>query len=208
MKEKLRTWGAAALSVAAFLFVGMKAGLIGNSEEGLWSDYFDAVDQCLDSAGLHFPDDGLSLADVAAGETTAVAVDDCMVKVAASDQQFASLGIRSASEQLQELKDVGFAWWRCVENNGYQRTTAIPLSGPDGYPLRVTAGHFDVAGGEQELAEFYDVAATCGDRSVDSLRDSNGDLSRLKADGDVCVKHEHDEWEHSHGCFSADNYPE
>lgn len=91
-----------------------------------------------------------------------------------------------------------------MEDAGCTRTTGIPLSSEKGYPLAVRAGHFAVGPTDPDLLDFYETAADCGNRSLESMKDLDGTFSRDLADGRDCDTHEHDGSRHAHGCFWAE----
>ena len=63
-----------------------------------------------------------------------------------------------------------------MEDAGCTRTTGIPLSSEKGYPLAVRAGHFAVGPTDPDLLDFYETAADCGNRSLESMKDLDGNL--------------------------------
>ena len=63
---------------------------------------------------------------------------------AAKDPRFERLALVDPIADAKKRRAEGFEAWRCAERSGYVRTTRIPLSGPDGYPLQLAAGNFRV----------------------------------------------------------------
>jgi hypothetical protein len=127
----------------------------------------------------------------------------------ANDPRFARLRLVDPLAVERQLRAAGFKAWRCTERAGYERTSAIPLSGPGGYPLQLAAGNFRVGPTDGELERFYRVAARCSRKPLSSFRWSDGRFSRDPADGTTrCVRHDHGGLLHGHACFTANAYPD
>jgi hypothetical protein len=161
------------------------------------------IESCMADDGQAYPVGGVEVDALDRNDPVALSYDACVTAVIKVDR-FSDLGLEPPSKQYARLKADGYAWWRCVEDAGYTMTTRIPLSSEKGYPLVVRAGHFTVGPTDQDLLDFYETAATCGNRSVDSMKDLDGTFSRDMADGRDCNTHEHDGSEHAHGCFWAE----
>jgi hypothetical protein len=128
---------------------------------------------------------------------------------AAKDPEFQRLALIDPVAFETQRRDEGFNAWRCVERSGYVRTTAIPLSGPDGYPLQLAAGNFDVGPSVRDVERFYRAAANCSGDPIDEYRAPDGAFSPGPADGTRCIHHEHGgSGRHAHGCYSAATYPD
>jgi hypothetical protein len=161
------------------------------------------VESCMAEDGQAYPVGGVEVDALDRNDPVALSYDACLAAVIRVDR-FSDLGLETPSSQYARLKTDGYAWWRCVEDAGYTRTTGIPLSSEKGYPLAVRAGHFTVGPSDQDLLDFYETAATCGDRPLDQMKDRDGSYSRGLADGRDCDTHEHDGSQHAHGCFWAE----
>jgi hypothetical protein len=128
---------------------------------------------------------------------------------AAKDPRFERLALVDPVADAQKRRAEGFAAWRCAERSGYVRTTRIPLSGPDGYPLQLAAGNFRVGSSERDLERFYRAAAKCTGESIEAYRWSDGRFSPDPADGKRCLRHAHKgSGKHAHGCYGTDTYPD
>lgn len=133
--------------------------------------------------------------------------EQCWTETLASGK-YASIDISAPSHVIAELRVRNFKNWRCVESAGYRRETPIPLSGLGGYPLLVTAGHFDVEHDSASLKRFYSSVSKCSHQKLSVFLDPDGHFIDQRADGNACVKHTHGGIVgHSHGCFVADEYP-
>ena len=128
---------------------------------------------------------------------------------AAKDPQFQRLALVDPIAEANKLRDEGFKAWRCAERSGYVRTSKIPLSGPNGYPLQLAAGNFRVGSSPRDLERFYRAAAKCSGDSIDAYRWSDGTFNPDPADGKRCLRHaHHGSIRHTHGCYGAATYPD
>ena len=158
---------------------------------------------CMHHAGFNLdPGRAITLAEPALSPRDR-ALERC-VSDTSRDPQFKRLELPDPIANKQRWRAVNFETWRCAERSGYVRTTDIPLSGPDGYPLQLAAANFRVGPTARDLERFYRVAAKCSGESVDDYRRPDGSLSRKPSDGGVCVRTDH----HSHGCYSVATYPD
>jgi hypothetical protein len=195
--------------VIAFLLVAVAAagawtaGIIRPADAVLLEIAQGEVESCMAEDGQAYPVEGVESDALDRNDPVALSYDACITAVIQVDR-FSDLGLEPPSRQYARLKSEGFAWWSCVEDAGYTRTTGIPLSSEKGYPLAVRAGHFTVGPTDQDLVDFYETAADCGNRSLESMKDLDGTFSRGLADGRDCDTHEHNGSRHAHGCFWAE----
>lgn len=162
---------------------------------------------CVQNAGHDYPEAGLPLGELQSGSARRIAYDACWTRVA-SDASYSSLRVPTPAAMMRKARSDGFRQWRCVEDGGFRRTTPIPLSAPDGYPLMPASRHFSVPGSQRHLGTFYRTVARCGDLQVDGFRGPDGKFADVTADGASCRRERHDGDSHLHGCFSVDSYPE
>ena len=200
------------LTIVALLLVGALTaryvGIIRPVEAGprLVEAANDEARQCVQAAGFRYPEQGIEIQELQRERRRFAAYDRCWSRVA-SDPRFERLGLVGPAALLHRVRTERFAAWRCVEGRGYRRTTPIPLNSYKGYPLAVTAGHFDVGPSHADLVRFYRAVAGCDDRSLDSLRAPDGQFSRAPAEDSDCVRHTHGGSTHAHGCYWTDDYP-
>ena len=162
---------------------------------------------CVQDAGHDYPEAGLPLGELQSGSARRSAYDACWTRVA-RDASYSSLHIPTPAAVMRKARSDGFRHWRCVEDSGFRRTTAIPLSAPDGYPLMPASRHFSVPDSQRQLGTFYRTVARCGNLQIGGFREADGKFADVSADGATCRRDRHDGDSHLHGCFSVDSYPE
>jgi len=162
---------------------------------------------CVQDAGHDYPRGGVPLGELQTGSARRVAFDACWTRVA-NDGSYSSLRIPTPAALLSKARTDGYRLWRCVEDGGFRRTTAMPLNAPGGYPLMPTSRHFAGTESQKELGAFYQTVARCGDLAIEDLRGPDGKWVDVPADGAGCQYHRHSGDRHSHGCYSAESYPE
>lgn len=169
---------------------------------------------CVRDAGHDYPEAGVPLGELQSGSARRKTYEACWTRVA-SDSGYSSLNIPTPSELVSKARSDGFRLWRCVERAGFRRTTPIPLSAPDGYPLMPASRHFAVSRSQStasrsqsQLAVFYGEVARCGDLRPDGFKGPDGKFADVTADGASCRRVRHSGDSHSHGCFAASSYPE
>lgn len=169
---------------------------------------------CVRDAGHGYPETGVPLGELQSGSARRKAYEACWTRVA-SDSEYSSLNIPTPSELMSKARFDGFSHWRCVERAGFRRTTPIPLSAPDGYPLMPASRHFAVSRSQSkssrsqlQLAVFYGAVARCGDLRPDEFKGPDGKFADVTADGASCKRVRHSGDSHSHGCFATNSYPE
>jgi hypothetical protein len=168
-----------------------------------------SVVRCMHEAGFdqnRGPTDSLSIEQASSPRDQAL--ERCWSN-AANDPKFQTLALTDPVAYGKLRRDEGFKAWRCAERSGYVRTSEIPLSAPDGYPLQLAAGNFRVGSSDRDLERFYRAAAKCSGDSIAAYRWSNGTFSPDPADGTHCIHHDHHgSGRHAHGCFGAATYPD
>lgn len=162
-----------------------------------------SVARCMASHGLQ----DVSAVDATFSEiqrrTRAVRTLDSCWRAVAHDKRFARLGTVDPVLMANDLRRKGVGAWTCMSRSSWKRTTAIPLSGQNGYPLQIAAGNFSLTKAPGEIDRFYKDAARCSNEPVSAFRWSNGRFSTEPADGtDTCMRHTHrGSGDHAHGCF-------
>lgn len=207
--KTIKTCALALLSAIAVVAVMSQAGLIENGESKIEAQrrLDAALDACMRRKGVGEDDLIVEQGDVQS-RTQKFRINELCWKETLASGEFVGAGTESPSTVISQLRDEGFRSWKCIENAGFLRTDAIPLSGRAGYPLLPTVGHFRVGESESAIESFYRTASKCSSRPIDAFRDPDGEFLTTKADGRSCLSHTHGgKVAHSHGCFATDTYP-
>lgn len=187
------------------LIFALGSGLI---KKGLTMQTLDryakqSVGRCMQGAGYsHIYDMNLLIGDEQEITPEYEQLMSCW-SVAANTKRFDRLHLIDPVAERSEQRIRGIKHWKCVEREGYELLTKIPLNGRDGYPLQIAAGNFRVGSSDRALNDFYATAAKCSGDKLETYKWSNGTFSRDPADGTTrCMQHSHGgSGEHGHGCY-------
>lgn len=184
------------------------SGIGGGSWNQELADEFNVeAKQCVEDRGFEYPASGYyDTPDLLSDNPNVLAFDECWAELSASPK-YLELGLQPPTEFLASTRSEQFSWWKCIEENGYERVTVIPLNAEGGWPLSPSAANFNVSNDQDAMATFYELAAKCGDTQVDQFIDEDGSYWYGEGVGE-CQIHEHDgEPEHGHDCATTDSYP-